>query len=101
MSFEQKLAPKYSISAPYWHIMVDAGYEGRCAGDFLHMGARELTSQLSTLNADDATEEHDDDLELPDLPIETADASWSAASLSSEDEAPAEADESSDQAHRR
>ena len=25
MSFDQKLRPKYSISAPYWHAMVDAG----------------------------------------------------------------------------
>ena len=79
--------------------MVDAGYEGRCAGDFLHMGARELTSELSTLNADDATEEHDDDLELPDLPIETACTFRSAASP--EKGAPSEADEASDQMRRR
>ena len=40
MSYEQKLDPKYSISAPYWHAVVNKEYEARCADDFLPTGAR-------------------------------------------------------------
>ena len=32
MPYEQKLDPKYSISAPYWHAVVDKGYEARRSG---------------------------------------------------------------------
>ena len=99
MSFEHKLDPKYSISAPYWHTVVDAECAGRCAGDFLRTGAREPTSELSASN-DDAAED-DDDPELPDLLIETANTSWSTGSPSPEKWAPAEADETSDQARCR
>ena len=94
MPYEQKLDPKYSISAPYWHAVVDAEYEARC-GDFLPIGAREPTPELSASDEDD-----DDDPELPDLPIETAGASWSAASPAPEKGAK-EAGEASDQAAMR
>ena len=93
MSFEQNLDPKYSISVLYWHAVVDVEYKRHCAGDFLLTGAREPTPQLSALD--------DDNSELPDLPIEMVGASWSAASPSLENEAPAKADEPSDQARRR
>ena len=59
--------------------VVDAEYEARCAGDFLPTGAREPMPELSASDDDDAAEDDDDDPELPDLPIETAGASWSAA----------------------
>ena len=78
MPYEQKIAPKSSISAPYWHAVVDAEYEARCGGDFLPTGAWEPTPELSASDDDEAAED-DDDPELPDLPIETAGASWSAA----------------------
>ena len=46
LSFEQNLDPKYSISVPYWHAVVDVEYEGHCAGNFLPTGMREPTPEL-------------------------------------------------------
>ena len=77
--------------------MVDAEYETRRAGDFFPIGTREPTLEFSASDYDDK----DDNPELPDLPLETAGASWSAASSAPEMGAPAEAGEASYHARRR
>ena len=101
MSYEQKLDPKYSISAPYWHVVVDAEYEARRIGVFLPTAAREPTPELSASDDDRSDgEDDDDDPELTDLPLPPAGASWSAASPSPEKGAQDEAGEASHQACR-
>ena len=79
MPYEQKLDAKYSISAPYWHAVVNKEYEAR------RSGRREPTPELSSMDDDrdgeDGDSNDDDDPELPDLALQPA-ASWSAASLS-------------------
>ena len=97
MPYVQKLDAKYSISAPYWHAVVDKEYEARCSG------RREPTPELSSTDDDhdgeDGDANDDDDPELPDLPLQPA-ASWSAASLSPKKGA-AQAEEVSHQTPRR
>ena len=84
---------------PYWHAVVDTEYETRRAGDFLPTGEQEPTLELSVSDYDD--EYNDDDTELPDLPLEIAGTSWSAALPAPEKGAPTEAGETSDQARRQ
>ena len=99
MSYEQKLDPKYSISAPYWHAVVDKEYEAR------RSARREPTPELSATDNErdsedsDANNNNDDDPELPDLPLQPS-ASWAAASLSSK-KGVAQAEEASHQTPRR
>ena len=95
MSCEQKLDPRYSISAPYWHAVVDKEYEARLCG------RRKPTPELSSKDddCDDDGSDGDDDPELPDLPLQPS-ASWSAASLSPKKGA-AQAEEASHQTPHR
>ena len=97
MSYEQKLDPKYSISVPYWHAVVDKVYEARCSA------RREPTPELfatdNERDGEDGEDNDDNDLELPDLPLQPA-ASWAAASLSLKKGA-AQAEEASYQTPRR
>ena len=97
MPYEQKLDPKYSISAPYWHAVVDAEYDARRNGVFLPNAAREPTPELFASDDDRSDGEDDDDPELPDLPLPPAGASWSTVSPSPEKGAPDEAGEASHQ----
>ena len=96
MSYEQKLDPKYSISVPYWHAVVDKEYEAR------RSSRREPTPELSSTDDErdgEDGDDNDDDPELPDLPLQPA-ASWAAVSLSPKKGA-AQAEEASDQTPRR
>ena len=40
MSYEQKIDPKYSISAPYWHAVVNNEYETRANAGVVLNGRR-------------------------------------------------------------